>query len=353
MIPPDSMIREWAYYQWERRGGSHSQDVKDWLDAEQHLRLLINYQVIAHFFLDCKPKVILGKGKGRCRYCGRSSRKTAFKKTAHSVPEFLGNKSIISKDECDDCNEFFSTNVEDHFAKMIMPIRTVLGIGGKTGVPAFKSNSGRVRLEHDTSRHHITLRESVSERIMTVDREAKTIAVEMLCQPHIPVAAFKCLTKIALAIMPDNELKHYDLARQWILHPDHTLNEKYLQGIGCYLYSTPTPYLAPWVMLLRRVDPFTRLPYMLLLLGVSNLLVQTLVPICRLDNHLEGCQEALPRFASHLIPCFGVLPVCQTVFMSSPYMSYDHKLSAVMTYEEATDLQHVTAGKPPFGEMLP
>jgi len=351
MIPPDSMIQEWAYYQWERRGGRHGQDVKDWLDAEQHLRLALNYRVIFRRFLDRTPKVALGKDKGRCRYCGRGKEKTTFKKIAHSLPEFLGNKSIISKDECDKCNDFFSSNIEDHLAKMMMPMRTVLGISGKSGVPTFKSKSKKVRFEHDTGKHHITLRESVSERIMTVDSEAKTISLKMTCQPHIPVATFKCFTKIALAIMPDNELKHYDIARRWVLHPDHSLNEELLRGLGCYLYSTPTPYVEPWVMLLRRDDPSARLPYMLLLLGTSHLLFQTLVPMCYLDNHLERSEEPLPRFASHLMPRFGVLPVCQTIPMSSPYIKHDQTFAAIMTYEEAFDLPDSPAGDPPF-EMV-
>jgi hypothetical protein len=353
MIPPDATIREWAYYQWERRGGGHGQDLKDWLDAEQHLRLLNNYQPLIHHFLSGKPKAFLGKGKDRCRYCGRGKKETTFRKEAHSVPEFLGNRSLISKDECDRCNDFFSTHIEDHFAKMIMPMRAALGISGKTGVPTFTPpKSKKVRLEHDNNRRHITILESETERIMTVDRHTKTISVAMTCQPHIPVAAFKCLTKIALAIMPDQELKHYDLARKWILDPDHSLNEEHLRGFGCYCYSTPNPYIAPWVMLLRRTDPFVRLPYMLLLIGTSNLLFQAMVPICYQDNHLQGSKEPLPRFASHLIPLFGVLPICETISMSSPHMKCDQEFTARMTYGEEIDLPDGEAGKPPFSDLL-
>ena len=64
MIPPEELIREWAYYQWERRGGGHGNDVHDWIAAEGHLKLAMNYETIAYLILNW------GTEAGQVRYCG-------------------------------------------------------------------------------------------------------------------------------------------------------------------------------------------------------------------------------------------------------------------------------------------
>ena len=40
-----------------------------------------------------------------------------FQALAHAAPDFLGNASIISMNECDDCNDYFGRDCEDHLSK--------------------------------------------------------------------------------------------------------------------------------------------------------------------------------------------------------------------------------------------
>jgi hypothetical protein len=96
MVPSDDDIRLAAYHQWKRHGG----DREDWHAAADHLKFWMNYREIALLHLNCKPKVMIGDRAKVCRFCRRGKRKTSFRKIAHSVPEFFGNRSIISKDEC-------------------------------------------------------------------------------------------------------------------------------------------------------------------------------------------------------------------------------------------------------------
>jgi hypothetical protein len=46
MIPPEGLIREWAYYQWERKGGGYGHENADWIAAEGHLTLAMNYETV-------------------------------------------------------------------------------------------------------------------------------------------------------------------------------------------------------------------------------------------------------------------------------------------------------------------
>lgn len=55
------------------------------------------------------------KQKRVCRYCHRSMPEVSFKKVAHTISEALGNKSIKTNDECDECNQFFGDTIEQDF----------------------------------------------------------------------------------------------------------------------------------------------------------------------------------------------------------------------------------------------
>lgn len=98
-----------------------------------------NYFYLVKYYNISGKKVYLGDRKKRkCRFCGKPSGDTTFKMLAHALPEFIGNRTLISNDECDICNERFSRTIEDHFAKYLGLSRTLNQIRGKKGVPSFK-----------------------------------------------------------------------------------------------------------------------------------------------------------------------------------------------------------------------
>ena len=67
--------------------------------------------------------------KGPCRYCGESSTRY-FRTEAHAFPEGLGNRWVISRDECDKCNELFS-KYDDAIVRAVGPFLTLGGVKGK------------------------------------------------------------------------------------------------------------------------------------------------------------------------------------------------------------------------------
>jgi len=63
-----------------------------------------------------------------CRYCNKSKPEVSFKKVAHSISEALGNKKIITNDECDTCNEKFGKGIENDLILYLSLFRNFFGI---------------------------------------------------------------------------------------------------------------------------------------------------------------------------------------------------------------------------------
>src|SRR5262245_16553961 len=70
-----------------------------------------------------KPKV-LGTKPRVCRFCDQGKPYVTFKKKAHAIPELVGNKTLLTLYECDQCNKRFSS-FEDDFAKMTLGDRSL------------------------------------------------------------------------------------------------------------------------------------------------------------------------------------------------------------------------------------
>src|ERR1700738_3950089 len=68
--------------------------------------------------------------RGKCRYCSATGT-GRFRTKAHAFPEALGNKWVISRDECDTCNQLFS-KYDDAIAKAVGPFLTLGGVKGKS-----------------------------------------------------------------------------------------------------------------------------------------------------------------------------------------------------------------------------
>ena len=216
---------------------------------------------------------------------------------AHAVPELIGNRAIIAYDECDACNKLFANSLEDHLGKMLNGALNVSRVSGKKGVPTLATKHRHSRI--DVSGDHMALRSVQTDPMIAWDPATKTVTVTAPTQPLIPLAVFKTLTKMALAIMPQVDLQHFQQAIDWIREPDHEKNSADFAFVArCYAYFLPGP-MPPdlgWVRLLRRRAPDADLPYMLFVSLFRNTAIQIMVPCCPLDNHWVGTPITLPPY---------------------------------------------------------
>lgn len=335
MEPAREQIELAAHSIWRARGGSHGGDVEDWLAAETHLSMVLNYEIYRSFWLNGEEgsRVYFGNQRERlCRFCRRGEPEASFKTEAHAVPYFLGNRHLIAYDECDECNKYFSETLEDHLSKLISPFTSMMGIKGRRGIPKYKTPTG-ARIERNPKTGGILVKDDPENRILAIDPENRQLTLAIRSQAHVPIIAYKCLVKMGLAIMSEEELPFFDFTRQWILHRDHCLNIELLKEAGCIYYSIESQYRAPFVALLRRKTTGVNMPYMILLVGMGNTLFQSFLPICFQDDHLRPCPA--PRFATHLDICiFGKPAISQVIEMGRCDVRRDQSFGVLMSYEE-------------------
>lgn len=273
-----------------------------------------------------------------CRFCGRSKPGVTFGKEAHALPEFLGNKAIISMNECDTCNEYIADHAEDDLSKWLGPMRTASQMRGKNGVPTYKADG--IRMEMGPNGIDISITANIDDPgIKEGESVDFTIPVKTPSQPLVPINAAKALVKIACSLAPISELPEIKMAIDWIMGRMYCKFSKFP-----VLFSfTPgaNPYQSGRVLLLRRkVDE--KIPYLLCLVATSNVRFQFFVPFC-LSDKMEGNQITFSL--RHLPVPFGEdWPHGETKIMALDWAS---EVKAPVNVEVTFHADKVTKQEPP------
>lgn len=225
-------------------------------------------------------KIYVGDRDNRyCRFCGRREPEAKFKNIAHALPEFLGNKQVILLQECDECNSFFSEHIEVHLDKFTRPFRLIAQIKGKIKVPSYKTNDGKSRIDFERNQGLVSS-ETLDQRISDIDRERKKMTLTLNYEPYIPTAVYKSFVKMALSIMPEDELHLFQHSIKWILNSDHSKKFFSPQILRAIFIPGPNPNKILTAFLLRRKQNsvIQGIPYCMFVVGFGNLVYQLIVP---------------------------------------------------------------------------
>lgn len=216
--------------------------------AESSLKLDFGgrYEILAKVYaLPEGDKSYIGT-KGLCRFCGEA-RPELFRMEAHTFPEFLGNKKILSLDECDGCNSIFS-KYESALAESLQPYHTIGGIKGKGNkIPQTGRTTGRTiirRSEGKPSRISVVQSTERFEDYLSVDpvNQKIKLAVPVAKARFIPRHAYKALSKMGVAILPEDELDKYCKLLAWLRDPDDQKDIPCLEVVNSYAQiANPAP----------------------------------------------------------------------------------------------------------------
>jgi len=260
-----------------------------------------HYDPLEHISILQDERVLpLGEIEKRfCRFCGKGIPDTTFSDEAHALPELIGNKHLVSYYECDNCNKKFS-KLEDQFGKFIKPWRTLTFISGKNGVPKYKTSDGLSRIEYLNKT--LNIKTSNKNPIIKKDEKNKMWKVIQYRESYYPIAVFKCLVKMALTLIPEEELCFFEETLNWICKDSFIDDGHDLGNLICLFSFAPGIYTNNFIQawLLKRKDDKAILPYVIFVLIFKNYFFQIYLPLSLKDCHLIGHNFKLPFFPTPL-----------------------------------------------------
>ncbi|WP_167516204.1 HNH endonuclease [Mucilaginibacter metallidurans] len=180
-------------------------------------KFLQEYDVLVSFKIDedDRKPLILERNSFVCRFCGKQKPEVTFKKRAHALPEFIGNGSLFTHCECDDCNGWFGRELEVHFASFMHLNHTMFGVRGKKGYPKFKTTDG-TEIVNDGG---MIDWQGIPMEQLNHDEKTRTLTATQKVPSFIPANVFKALVKMALTIMPAAQLLTFADTMSWLNAP--------------------------------------------------------------------------------------------------------------------------------------
>jgi hypothetical protein len=270
------------------------------------------YDIIAQYAFVAPRPILLAdhpredKAARRCRFCRRGEPEVTFKNDAHAVPEFLGNRSILSLNECDACNAFFATEYEDHLSKWSLLARSVSQVRGKKKKPTFKNPEETLRVGSGERGLEVHITDpALTGTLMAEGGPYKfTVPADASSQPYGPIRAAKALVKTACSICPPESLGQCQRAIDWLMG---RVNVSFSEFLVLYAFVPgPLDDRASEIVLLRRKGAADE-PYLWCAIQFANYRLQFFVPLCPADDDLF--RDGAPgRFHAwhHRPPQFGL-----------------------------------------------
>lgn len=222
----------------------------------------------------------------KCRFCGKDENEVRFIKTAHVFPESIGNSCLASNYECDECNQYFGDTIENEYGNFFSLYHSIMQIRGRRGVPKCSFKISCPKRTDECADHCLELSYIDDKPVISLCREVgpeyvklsdNSITISKPVGKCCPIAVFKAIVKMALTVMPVEELSPFSDAIKWIRNPEHSNlydNKKLLVRYKVIpgFHVTKYPH---YCLLRRRKDVFDK-PYMLfhLTYGCCSLLIE-------------------------------------------------------------------------------
>ncbi|MFE8726427.1 hypothetical protein [Aeromonas hydrophila] len=260
-----------------------------------HHNLRNCYTPIVEKFNTPEKKQFLGS-KEQCRYCKAYNKNVdsikkkitngelelketdSFKQIAHSLPTFIGNTSIISKDECDTCNKKFS-RLETSLVSFLGTARTTSKMKGRNGIPKSKNNKGEFI---DISSKGDLIVGTYQDTDMY--KEENNIITITTKKKYVPIDVHKCFVKMALSVIPLEKLQYFTKTIDWILGKIE-IDDVYSDHLYVWQTKWPVRNMFPSVFIdvyQRRFDRID-IPFMFSRICFRNYAFQFVIPYSPMD----------------------------------------------------------------------
>ncbi len=253
--------------------------------------ILSKYEVSA---FDSSIRKFVGefdRQKRVCRFCNSSvdsEKSVTFDEKSHSIPEALGNKGLVSNEECDECNHRFGKGIEKDLISYLDVYRVFYGISGKNGVPKIKyddmttmENILKKEIEKndliDTERLTV-----ISSQNVKFDEESKNLNIQLKSFDKLSeVNIYKALCKMVIGLVDSKELQFLTNTIDWINNIEKKDYElpKVANLLSNEMY-TDVPFLSFYV----RKDNDYSIPHIVGEFKFKSLIYVFIIPFSKKDN---------------------------------------------------------------------
>jgi len=238
--------------------------------------------------LEYKP---LKKIKERtCRFCNKSYPKVTFKKKAHVIPQLIGNKEFKSDEECDNCNLKFG-RYENDLANFLGIIRTLSMSKGQEGIPTFKNPDKKLTIRDSGRRKNLI--EIISEGNdidhLKIDEKNKKITIEAIKASYKPINVYKSLLKVALALIPVEELDNYKKSMKVLMtnkFDDKLKGNPFMRLLGYFVPGIPVTKPIAFLWKKRSESLNDDIPFRVLSIYFQTYIYQVFITHDLNDRHL-------------------------------------------------------------------
>lgn len=228
-------------------------------------------------------KVYIGekvKQERVCRFCGLGMKDgKTFKKTAHAIPEALGNKNIINNEECDDCNETLGRLIEQDLVNYLNLYRSFYNIKGKEKTPTILYKSGKSIGYADDIFTIIDVKENDELVFDSLPQKIQLETREKINKADI----YRALCKIALGTIDHEYLLHFESTVKWIMKDKGFENCDSLPRVAVLLNPTILHTHPSIILYIRKTDNCT-FPFVVAEFKVLTFVFVYIIPLCSKDE---------------------------------------------------------------------
>ncbi|RNI30158.1 hypothetical protein EFA69_11710 [Rufibacter immobilis] len=276
----EKLIQHWNYLsEIHLQKGIYNQNS---LTSFEWGELLKNYDI--EYFGHQKLLIEGGNHKknNTCRFCGAKTNEqnqfgsiVSFNKKAHAFSEALGNKKVLTSDECDSCNERFGAHkgIESSLINLLQVFRSTYSLEGKKGLKKLK---GKDFLIDSSGFLDILKRVNLSD-----STQKQSIETQLnLNETFIPQDIYRCLSKYILSVIDKQDVIHFQNTIDWI---NKAFDATELPPISIFQHINFFKR-DPLVVIYKRKTTNTTFPYLVGEFHYANLIFVFILPFCFKDK---------------------------------------------------------------------
>lgn len=297
-----------------------------------------NYEVLKTYHLCTEEPIVLKDSEpDKCRFCGRkkSSQESpaiTFKKTAHAIPHFIGNRVLISRYECDYCNEKVFSPLESHFSEYMKLSHAIAAVSPGKKYPKIKSKPHEQSNITAVSNQMIEAEFYEGDSLNWTHNESERTLTLTAKRSYTPQNVYRLLVKMGLTIMPEDELGYFKNTLKWLQSKSSQISNSFFLRERVY-NTTQFPFISCMIYK-RKTNHRDKVPAYLFGLAYSHFFLQIALPFCAADEECYSPGEQL------IIPYIPTIlddkrVTCQDVNLSSAERTSNEDISITIGYEYA------------------